>query len=229
MSKKRKIRNFALVLILVFIVFTGYVMIVNLNSKNMTVRQKILKAIYPALLGFGKLTGKNQSVLVNKNNTKPPQDFYSLATTMNNGINFSFASLKGKKVMLVNTASDCGYTGQYEALEELYKKFGEKLMILAFPANDFKEQEKGTDKDIAEFCKMNYGVTFPIASKSTVIKGNEQNEIFKWLSDKSRNGWNEQAPKWNFSKYLVNEQGLLTHYFDPAVSPMSEEVADAIK
>ena len=180
-------------------------------------------------LGLAKLTGKNKAVLVNKNNAKPPQDFYSLATKMNDGGGFSFATLKGRKVMLVNTASDCGYTGQYEALEELHKKYGDKLTILAFPANDFKEQEKGTDVEIAEFCKMNYGVTFPIASKSSVVKGNAQNEIFQWLSDKSKNGWNDQPPKWNFSKYLVNEQGLLTHYFDPAVSPMSEEVVDAIK
>jgi glutathione peroxidase len=135
--------------------------------------------------------------------------------------------LKGKKVLLVNTASDCGYTNQYADLQKLFEKNSDRLIILGFPANDFKEQEKGTDEQIAQFCQINFGVTFPLAKKSSV-KGDHKNEIFKWLSEKNKNGWNSKQPSWNFSKYLVNEQGQLTHYFDPAVSPLSDEVIEAI-
>jgi glutathione peroxidase len=113
-------------------------------------------------------------------------------------------------------------------LEELYKKFTGKLVVLGFPANDFKQQETGSDKDIASFCKMNYGVSFPLMKKSQVIKGPDQNAVFNWLSDAGKNGWNNQAPLWNFSKYLVDEQGVLTHYFDPSVSPLSVEMLAAI-
>jgi len=134
----------------------------------------------------------------------------------------------GKVALMVNTASDCGYTNQYDDLQKLYQQFNDQLEIIAFPANDFKEQEKGSDNDIAQFCKVNFGVTFPLAKKSVVVKSNEQNNIFKWLTSKSKNGWNEQPPTWNFSKYLINEQGMLTHYFDPSISPLSEEVVEAI-
>ena len=102
-------------------------------------------------------------------------------------------------------------------------------MIIAFPANDFKNQEAGTDEEIEKFCTFNYGVTFPLAKKSTVVRSAEQNEVFKWLSEKKLNGWNDKAPSWNFSKYLVDENGLLTHYFDPAISPLSDEVLRAIR
>ena len=101
-------------------------------------------------------------------------------------------------------------------------------MVLGFPANDFKEQEKGTDDEIETFCKVNFGVTFPLMKKSIVIKGTGQNEVFQWLTDAGKNGWNNQAPTWNFSKYLVNEEGVLTHYFDTSVSPLSPEVINAI-
>lgn len=139
-----------------------------------------------------------------------------------------FASLKGKKVLLVNTASDCGYTNQYEDLQKLYEQSNGKLMIIAFPANDFKEQEKGDDSQIAAFCKINFGVTFPVAKKSSV-KGHNKNNVFDWLSDKNKNGWNNKQPSWNFSKYLVDERGVLTHYFDPAISPDSKEIMEALK
>jgi glutathione peroxidase len=125
---------------------------------------------------------------------------------------------------LVNTASDCGYTDQYNELQQLYSRFQNRVEVIGFPANDFRQQEKGTDEQIAEFCRVNYGVTFPLAKKSVVIKSPDQNPVFRWLSDKNLNGWNDKEPSWNFSKYLVDEQGMLTHYFDPAVSPMSKDV-----
>jgi glutathione peroxidase len=129
--------------------------------------------------------------------------------------------LKGKKVLIVNTASDCGFTGQYDELEKLHQQYKDKLIILGFPANDFKEQEKGDDAGIAEFCKVNFGVTFQLMQKSHVVKSAEQNPVFAWLSHKEKNGWCEQQPVWNFSKYLINEEGVLVGFYAQTVSPLS--------
>lgn len=159
----------------------------------------------------------------------PSSSFYNLSAPLNNGTTFSFENLKGKKVLIVNTASNCGYTNQYAELEQIFEEHEEQLAILAFPSNDFKEQEKGTDEEIARFCQVNYGISFPIMKKSVVIKNSDQNSVFQWLTDKRLNGWNDEPPSWNFSKYLINENGLLTHYFDPAVSPLSTEVINAIE
>jgi len=208
--------------------FAGYVAIVNRNSKHMTARQKILKAVYPVLMGWTKLTGKKSKVLVKNKTSEPSQSIYGLNIALNNGDSIPLAHYKGKKILLVNTASDCGYTNQYADLEKLYEQYKDKLVIIGFPANDFKDQEKGSDEEIAQFCKLNYGVTFPLAKKSSVIKGDAQNAVFKWLTNKSQNGWNDQPPTWNFSKYLVNESGVLTHYFDPSISPMQDVVLNAI-
>lgn len=199
----------------------------NKNSSNMTTRQKILKAAYPAMMWFTKLTGVNSKSISNKGIT-PSEAFYGLPAVLNDGSAFDLHQYKGKKILLVNTASDCGYTGQYEQLEKLYQEHLEKLVILGFPANDFKGQEKGSDIAIAAFCKLNYGVSFPLFKKSKVIFGADQNEIFQWLSHKDKNGWNEQAPSWNFCKYLLDEKGRLTHFFGSSVEPMSSEVLQAI-
>jgi glutathione peroxidase len=195
----------------------------------MTGRQRILKVVYPLWIAFTKLLGKNIKIMENDKNARPVQSIYELSVPLNNGNSLPLQTYKGKKLLLVNTASNCGYTNQYEELQQLYKQFNNQLEIIAFPANDFKEQEKGNDSDIAQFCQVNFGVTFPLAKKSVVIKSGDQNNIFKWLTDKAKNGWNEQPPSWNFSKYLINEQGMLTHYFDPSVSPLSEEVVKAVK
>ncbi len=217
-----------LVVLMIVIVFNGYVTIVNLKSKNMTVRQKILRAVYPLVMGGRKLFGKGDKELSNTRNIVPLQSFYDLSFVLNNGDTFSMSELKGKSILLVNTASDCGYTAQYEDLEKLYENHKDKLIVIGFPANDFKEQEKGSDQEIASFCKLNYGVSFPLARKSIVVKKNGQNKIFQWLTDKNKNGWNNKPPSWNFSKYIVSKDGTLTHYFDPSVSPMSNEVIQAI-
>ena len=147
---------------------------------------------------------------------------------MNNGDTLDFSTLKGKKILLVNTASDCGYTEQYEALQKLAEKYKDKLVVLGFPANDFKEQEKGTDVEIAQFCKANFGVTFPLMQKSIVIKSLQQNSIYQWLTDAARNGWNSKPPSWNFTKYIVDEEGTLTNYFGSSISPLSAEIKEAI-
>lgn len=195
----------------------------------MTVRQTVLKAIYPLWMYLSKAFGRRSQALANKKNIAPHQSFYDLSAQLNNGMILSFNTLRGKKLLLVNTASDCGYTNQYDDLQKLYEEYKDKLTIIAFPANDFKEQEKGSDDDIQNFCKINFGVTFPIALKGSVVKGNDQQNVFRWLTDKTKNGWNNKPPSWNFSKYLVNEEGVLTNYFDPAVSPLSEEVKKAIE
>jgi glutathione peroxidase len=175
-----------------------------------------------------RLTGSKNLVLYNSTNVKPQTSFYNLQEAANNGTAINFEEFKGKKILIVNTASDCGYTGQYEELENLYKQYNESLVVIGFPANDFKEQEKGSDEEIAQFCRINYGVTFPLARKSTVVKSPTQNQVFQWLTDKNKNGWNDRQPIWNFSKYLVNEDGKLICYFDPSVSPMSNVVINAI-
>lgn len=225
--KYRALKRMLIVILLLIIAFFVYVEIANRNSKNMTYRQKILKAVYPAWMWFTKLTGKNNAEYSHEAKT-PPVSFYSLKMPLNNGDTLDFASLQGKKVLLVNTASNCGYTNQYEDLQALSEKYRDKLIVLGFPANDFKEQEKGADADIASFCKVNYGVTFPLMKKSVVVKSAEQNQVYKWLTDPSLNGWNAKVPTWNFSKYLVNEKGMLIHYFDPSVSPMGNAVVNAI-
>jgi glutathione peroxidase len=193
----------------------------------MTSRQKILKALYPILAGITKLTGKNHKKL--QSTTMANTSFYDLQITLNNGKPYAFSELKGKKVMLVNTASNCGYTRQYDDLEKLYEDNKDHLIIIGFPANDFGQQEQGSDDEIEEFCRVNYGVTFPLAKKSGVIKNEEQNPVYQWLTDESKNGWNTAAPSWNFCKYIIDENGNLTNFFEASVEPMSEEIADSIK
>lgn len=222
--KLRKLKKIFFVIVIIIAGFFVYVMIVNRNSTHMTLRQKFLKAVYPA---FMWLSGKKAKAFSN-HQAQPKVSFYSLKPVLNNGTSYDLSQLKGKKVLLVNTASNCGYTNQYDDLQKLYEQEKDKLVILGFPANDFKEQEKGSDEDIAQFCKLNFGVTFPLMKKSVVVKGTEQNEVFKWLSDSTLNGWSNKQPSWNFSKYLVNEEGQLTNYFDPSVSPLSNEVLSAI-
>ncbi len=222
-----KLKRIFIVLILFILAFAVYVEIANRNSKNMTYRQKVLKAVYPVFMWFSKLTGKDTKGL--SNNRQPPISFYSLKGVKNNGDTLDFGSLKGKKVMLVNTASDCGYTNQYNDLQKLSEHYKDKLVVIGFPANDFKEQEKGSNEEIAKFCKLNFGVTFPLMGKSSVIKSTQQNTVYQWLTDSAKNGWNNKPPSWNFTKYLINEKGVLTNYFASSISPMSNEVMKAIE
>ena len=223
----KRIKNISIPIAILLIVFAGYTIYINKNTINMTPRQKILKAVYPALMWFTKLTKTNTTIL-NNESAQPPVSFYSLQATTSYDSQFNFSLLKGKKILIVNTASDCGYTYQYADLEKLYRQYQGSVEIIAFPANDFKEQEKGNDADIASFCKKNYGVSFAIMAKSIVVASANQNPVFKWLTNAGSNGWNSKAPSWNFSKYLVNEKGQLTNYFDPGVSPLSKEILSAI-
>ena len=201
---------------------------VLMKKKDMSYRQSILKSIYPMIMWSTHSNGKKQS-LENKNGATPAMSFYDLTMIAIDGTPFNFSNLKGKKIMIVNTASDCGYTGQYEALEKLQQQYKEQLVVIGFPANDFKEQEKSDNQNIAAFCKKNYGVSFPLMEKSIVIKKNHQNLVHKWLSDMSLNGWCNQEPAWNFCKYLINEQGVLVNYFPMTIDPLDPSVIAAIE
>jgi len=226
-SKRSLIKKTFMVLLALIMVFILYVMIVNRNSKDMTARQKILKAVYPAMMWLTKIVGRNTTSKFNSL-VSPIVSLYTIPGVLNDGKQLDLRQFKGKKILMVNTASDCGYTDQYESLEKLYQQYKETLVVLGFPANHFKEQEKASDENIAAFCKLNYGVSFPLMKKSRVVKGSDQNELFQWLTHKNKNGWNDRSPSWNFCKYLVDENGKLIGFFAPAVDPMSSEVLKAI-
>ena len=194
---------------------------------TMTSKQKVLKWLYPFFAKLTLLVGKGNKTL--KSNKMAPASFYDLKAILNNGTVLDFSELKNKKVMIVNTASDCGYTAQYEGLQALHEKYKDNLNLIGFPANDFGEQEKGSDETIAEFCKVNFGVTFPMSKKAVVIKKEDQHEVYQWLTDESKNGWNYVAPSWNFCKYLIDEDGNLTHFFEAGIDPMGAEIKDAIE
>lgn len=196
-------------------------------KKSETFRQKVLRTFYPMIRNIGK-KGKNGTIFVNEKKTEPNISFYDLHVVLNNGKPLHFSGFKGKKAILVNTASDCGYTGQYSELQTLHERLSDSVTIIAFPANDFAGQEKGNDHEIAQFCQVNYGVTFPVASKGVVVKITGQQQVYQWLSDKNLNGWNDHAPDWNFGKYIIDEKGVLTHYFGPSVSPLDKEFLNAI-
>jgi len=196
--------------------------------KGESFKQKVLRKMYPIIRSLGK-KGKNGTVLINEKKVVPSAPFYDLSVVINSGITLSFSDLRGKKAVLVNTASNCGYTGQYAELQSLHEQFGDRFRIIAFPANDFAGQEKSNDNEIASFCQLNYGVTFPLALKGGVLKKAGQQEVFKWLTDKDLNGWNEHAPDWNFGKYIIDEEGILTHYFGPSISPLDKDFLEALK
>ncbi len=158
----------------------------------------------------------------------PPVNFYTLSFTTISGEKFDFNQLKGKKVLIVNTASKCGFTPQFEELEALHKKYQDKLVILGFPSNDFGSQDPGTNNEIQSFCQVNYGVSFQMMDKSPV-KGKEKNPVYIWLSSKAKNGWNEQEPTWNFCKYLIDENGHLIGFFPSKVKPMDKEIISRIE
>lgn len=148
---------------------------------------------------------------------------YNFKVEALDGGKIDFSKFKGKKILITNTASKCGYTKQYEGLQKLYDTYKEKLVIVGFPANNFGGQEPGSNSEIQEFCKKNYGVTFPMAAKISV-KGDDMAPIFKWLTSKSENGVMDAEIKWNFGKFLLDEKGTLLEYFPSKIEPMSEEI-----
>jgi|SRR5664280_1326394 len=149
--------------------------------------------------------------------------FYDFKVKTLEGSDFSFSSLKGKKVMIVNTASKCGFAPQYKDLEELYEQSGGKLVIIGFPANNFLNQEPGSAAEIREYCTKNYGVTFPMMEKISV-KGDDMHPLYKWLTSKDKNGVMDSEVKWNFQKYLIDENGKLVDVLYSKEKPGSDKV-----
>ncbi len=144
------------------------------------------------------------------------------------GGTIDFSKFKGKKILVVNTASKCGYTPQYEALEKVYEQYKDKLVIVGFPANNFGGQEPGSDGEIQEFCKARFGVKFPLASKISV-KGDDTAPIYKWLTSKAENGVLDATIGWNFNKFLLDENGKMIAYFPSKVKPDDDEIVKYLK
>lgn len=155
--------------------------------------------------------------------------FYDLKATTIDGKPFDFSTLKGKKVMVVNTASKCGFTPQYEDLEKLYQTYKDKnFTIIGFPANNFMHQEPGSNSEIQEFCKKNYGVSFQMMEKISV-KGDDMDPVYHWLTEKAKNGKDDSSVKWNFQKYLIDENGNLIDVAAPNVKPFDPQIIQFIE
>ena len=156
------------------------------------------------------------------------QSIYEFKVAGLSGGTIDFAQFKGKKILIVNTASECGYTPQYEGLERLYKTYKDKLVIVGFPANNFGAQEPGSNEQIGAFCKKNYGVTFPMAAKISV-KGEDTHPLYQYLISEAKKQGVEDPVKWNFTKFLIDENGKLVHVFPSKVEPMSDELTGYLK
>ncbi|MEI8280089.1 MAG: glutathione peroxidase [Bacteroidota bacterium] len=161
-------------------------------------------------------------------NNDIPKSIYDFKVESLDGKVIDFSQFKGKKILIVNTASQCGFTPQYEGLEKLYEKYKDRLVIVGFPANNFGSQEPGSNGEIATFCKKNYGVTFPMAAKISV-KGEDMAPIFQWLTNEKYNGVKSSSVKWNFQKYLINEKGELVDFYYSITKPDSDKIISAIE
>lgn len=184
------------------------------------------------LLMFGSLISGFFADKSDKNaitpNDSPKGSLYEFKMVpLDGGEPIDLSIYKGKKVVILNTASKCGYTKQYADWEAFYRQHGDKIVVLGFPANNFGGQEPGTNEEIAEFCQKNYGVTFPMFEKIDVV-GENQHPLYRWLSNKSLNGFNDKAPSWNFCKYVVNEKGQLTHFFASKIKPDDPDFRGAV-
>ena len=187
----------------------------------------LIFAIGIGVLLVTSFKAKTKNIILNTNNIAPKKSFYELEAISIDGEKISFDQYKNKKILIVNVASKCGYTYQYEGLQKLQDIYQDKVIVLGFPANDFFNQESGSNEEIEEFCETNYGITFPMFEKTTT-KGKKQSPIYQWLTNKDFNGWNAQRPTWNFCKYLVNEKGELVGFFDSKVKPLSEEITSLL-
>ena len=154
---------------------------------------------------------------------KIPKKLYEIALNTLHGGVFDWSSCKGKKILIVNTASECGFTKQYEDLQKLYEVYGDKLQVIGVPCNQFGKQEPGDGEEIQEFCKLNFGVSFPLTEKMEV-KGSNQHLLYKWLTNKDYNGKKSSSVKWNFQKYLIDENGDLIDFYYSITKPMSKKI-----
>lgn len=189
---------------------------ININDlKNNSIKLISMKTLLSILLMATVLTTNAQSI-------------HSFTVKSIDGKTLNLASFKGKKILIVNTASKCGYTPQYEGLEKVYEQYKDKLVILGFPCNQFGGQEPGTNEEIVAFCKKNYGVSFPLADKIDV-KGDNIAPIYQWLTMKSKNGILDASIGWNFNKFLIDENGKMMAYFPSNTKPDSEDILKYLK
>ena len=204
-------------------------------KRNLVIAAAFLMILVSAC-NSGKQEGKaaNEEMSANKEATEnseqmKKENIYQFKVTDLYGSEFDFSTLKGKKLMVVNTASECGLTPQYEDLQKLYDQYKDKdFVIVGFPANNFGGQEPGSDAQIAAFCKENYGVTFPMMSKISV-KGSDMHEVYKFLTEKSKNGLQDSEVAWNFQKYLIDGNGELAMVIEPRTLPTDESIVSWIE
>lgn len=161
-------------------------------------------------------------------NVSAQQSFYDLTINSIDGELINFNSFKGKKILIVNVASNCGFTSQYKALEDLSQQYKDSLVILGVPCNQFGGQEPKNEVEIIKFCKSNYGVTF-LMSEKVHVKGNNQHPLYSWLTNKKKNGSSNSSVKWNFQKYLIDNNGKLINYFYSTTSPTSRKITSIIE
>lgn len=186
------------------------------SNLSMSLKRKIKSIIYAVknfLFSFRKFSGKRSAL----------KSIYDRTFIDDNGNTIDLTEFKGKKLLIVNTASACGYTFQYKDLEKLSVENKNKLNVVAFPCNDFGKQEQGTNDEIQSFCKVNFGVTFKVFKKTSIKRAGE-NQIFYWLTNSELNGWNDQVPMWNFWKFLIDEEGRLIAIFPSRYSPVGGEL-----
>lgn len=172
-----------------------------------------------------KVLKKFAPVIFAQNNSEifPLVPVYDIPLVDIQGKPFSLAAFKGKRIVIVNVASRCGYTPQYAGLQELYQKYSDRLTVLGFPCNQFGDQEPGDEQRIVAFCSRAYGITFPIFSK-VIVKGDGIHPLYRWLTDPAMNGWNKRSPDWNFCKYVIDEKGRLMFYLSSAIDPLDARI-----
>ncbi len=184
-----------------------------------------LVALISSCFDATKVAARPAEVSITKNMST---SFFQFTVNSLDGKPVSLEQFRGKKIVVLNVASKCGFTPQYADWEKYYTGNKDNVVVLGFPSNDFMSQEPGSAEDIAAFCQKNYGVTFPMFEK-VVVKGDGIAPLYRWLTDPAQNGWNNQEPSWNFCKYLINEKGELTHFFASKVKPDSPEFLSALE
>jgi glutathione peroxidase len=194
--------------------------VVTFFSLFMMSKSNLFAAFALSIFSSGCFPGKvvQRPISTAMQQTTTATSFHTLSANTLEGVAVSMDQYKGKKIVVLNVASECGYTPQYADWEKFYEANKDKVVVLGFPCNQFGGQEPGDAGKIATFCQKNYGVTFPMFEKNDV-KGSNQSPVYKWLTDLAQNGWNDQAPSWNFCKYLVNENGELVSFFASGVKP----------
>ncbi|WP_367915112.1 glutathione peroxidase [Leadbetterella sp. DM7] len=176
---------------------------------------------------FKNIFSKKNSMAMIDANQEHKGSLYDFTLNDLQGNPVHLSDYKGKPVVIINVASKCGFTPQYADWQKFHEKYGDKVTVLGFPANNFMSQEPGSNEEIAEFCQKNYGVTFKMFSKIDV-KGEDKAPLYKWLSEKELNGWNDKEPTWNFCKYVIDKDGNLTHFFESKITPDNEEFRKAV-